>query len=149
MRQIVNSDPSRFETIISLLPKHRKLIVFYNFDYELDILRRLNDVLDIPIAEYNGHLHEPVPQGDSWIYLAQYLSAGEAWNCIETNAIVLYSRNYSYKQTIQAMGRIDRQNTPFLNLYYYFLTSESEIDLGIEKAYSQKRNFNEVKFVKN
>lgn len=149
MRQVVNSDPSRFEAVLELLQKHKKLIIFYNFDYELDILRRLNDILDIPVAEYNGHIHEPLPQGESWIYLAQYLSAGEAWNCIETNCIVLYSRNYSYKQTIQAMGRIDRQNTPFLNLYYYFLTSESEIDKAIEKAYSRKKNFNETKFIKN
>ena len=148
MRQVVNSDPSRFKAIVQLVKKHRKIIVFYSFDYELDILRRLNDVLDIPISEYNGHLHEPIPQGDSWIYLAQYLSAGEAWNCIETNTIVLYSRNYSYRQTIQAMGRIDRQNSPFLNLYYYFLSSESEIDRAIEKAYFAKKNFNETKFLK-
>lgn len=147
MRKVANSHPSRFDAVIKLLEKHKKLIIFYNFDYELDILRRLNDVLDIPVAEYNGHLHEPIPQAESWIYLAQYLSAGEAWNCTETNAIVLYSRNYSYKQTIQAMGRIDRQNTPFQDLYYYFLTSESPIDGGIEKAYSEKKNFNEAKFL--
>lgn len=143
MRRVVNSDPSRFEAILQLLQKHKKLIVFYNFDYELDILRRLNDVLDIPVAEYNGHLHEPIPEGESWIYIAQYLSAGEAWNCIETNAIVLYSRNYSYRQTTQAMGRIDRQNTPFLNLYYYFLTSDSWIDRAVSKAFGKKKNFNE------
>lgn len=146
MRQVVNSDPSRFEAVLELLKRHPRLIIFYNFDYELDILRRLNDVLDIPVAEYNGHLHEPLPQGESWIYLVQYISAGEAWNCIETNAIVLYSRNYSYKQTIQAMGRIDRQNTPYRELYYYFLTSNSEIDRAIEKSYNSKKNFNEVKF---
>ena len=148
MRQVVNSDPSRFDVVLRLWEKHQKIIVFYNFDYELDILRRLNDVLEVPVAEYNGHIHEPIPQAPSWIYLAQYLSAGEAWNCIETNAVVLYSRNYSYKQTIQAMGRIDRQNTPFLNLYYYFLTSESEIDRGIAKTYKAKKNFNEAKFLK-
>jgi hypothetical protein len=148
MRQVVNSDPSRFEAVIDLVQKHRKIIVFYNFDYELDILRRLNDVLDIPVAEYNGHIHEPLPQGESWIYLAHYVSAGEAWNCIETNAVVLYSRNYSYRQTIQAMGRIDRQNTPFLNLYYYFLTSNSWIDNAITNAFSEKKNFNEPKFDK-
>lgn len=148
MRQVVNSHPSRFEAVLEIFNRHKKLIVFYNFDYELDILRRLNDILDVPVAEYNGHIHEPLPNGDSWIYLAQYISAGEAWNCIETNAIVLYSRNYSYKQTIQAMGRIDRQNTPFENLYYYFLTSGSEIDKNIQAAYRTKKNFNEAKFVK-
>ena len=148
MRKVVNSDPSRLETIIKLLELHPKLIIFYNFDYELEILRKLNELLNIPIAEYNGHIHEPIPQGDRWVYIAQYVSAGEAWNCIETNAIVLYSRNYSYKITTQAMGRIDRQNTPYVNLYYYFLTSDSDIDKGIAQAYKEKKNFNENKFVK-
>ena len=143
MRKVVNSDPSRFEAILQIQERHKKLIVFYNFDYELDALRRLNDVLDIPVAEYNGHLHEPIPEGPSWIYLAQYLSAGEAWNCTEANTVVLYSRNYSYKQTIQAMGRIDRLNTTFLNLYYYFLTSNSWIDQEIAKSFGKKKNFNE------
>lgn len=149
MRQVVNSDPSRFDAILDIYKEHKKIIVFYNFDYELDILRNLEEKLQVPVAEYNGHLHEPIPKGNSWIYLAHYLSAGEAWNCIETNAIVLYSRNYSYRQTIQAMGRIDRQNTPFLNLYYYFLSTDSEIDRAIGKAYSTKENFNEAKFLKN
>jgi hypothetical protein len=147
MRRVVNSDPSRFDAVLKLLELHKKLIIFYNFDYELEILRRLNDVLDVPVAEYNGHMHEPIPIGESWIYITHYISAGEAWNCIETNATILYSRNYSYKATIQAMGRIDRQNTPYRNLYYYFLTSDSPIDRAIEKAFGEKKNFNERKFV--
>lgn len=146
MRKVVNSDSSRLAAILELQKKHHKLIIFYNFDYELEILRRLNELAKCPVAEYNGHLHEPIPQSDRWIYLAQYISAGEAWNCTETNAVVLYSRNYSYKQTVQAMGRIDRQNTPFLNLYYYFLSSNSKIDLAVEKAYLKKKNFNERTF---
>lgn len=147
MRRVVNSDISRLESVIQLYDVHKKLIVFYNFDYELEILRKLKEVVDCPISEYNGHFHEEIPNNNKWIYLAQYLSAGEAWNCIETNALVLYSRNYSYRQTIQAMGRIDRQNTLFSDLYYYFLVSESPIDLAIGNAYSRKKNFNERKFI--
>lgn len=147
MRQVVNSDPSRIESILQLLEKHKKLIVFYNFDPELELLRTLKSKLEIPIHEYNGHIHEPIPEGNSWIYIVQYNSASEAWNCIETNAVILYSRNYSYKQTIQAMGRIDRQNTPFLNLYYYFFTSDSPIDKGIELSFNKKKNFNAKKFI--
>lgn len=148
MRQVVNSDPARFDAILKLFEAHKKLIIFYNFDYELEILRKLSEVVDVPVAEYNGHLHEPIPEGESWIYIAQYVSAGEAWNCIETNAVVLYSRNYSYKITVQAMGRIDRQNSPFYNLYYYFLTSDSIIDRAINQSYTDKKNFNERKFIK-
>ncbi len=148
MRKVVNSNPSRINAIKILLEKHPKIIVFYNFDYELELLRTLEEELNIPVAEYNGHLHEDIPVSDRWLYLAHYVSAGESWNCIETNAIVLYSRNYSYRQTIQAMGRIDRQNTTFVNLYYYFLTSDSPIDRAIGKSYSDKKNFNEAKFAK-
>ena len=148
MRKVVNSDISRLETVIRLYEKHKRLIVFYNFDYELAALRHLKEITNAIMAEYNGHLHEEIPKTDNWIYLAQYSSAGEAWNCIETNALVLFSRNYSYRQTVQAMGRIDRQNTPFSNLYYYFLVSESPIDLAIGKAYSKKENFNANKFIK-
>lgn len=122
-RQVVNSDESRLEGVCQLVAKHGKVIIFYNFDYELELLRTLNDILDCPIAEYNGHLHEEVPQGDSWVYLVHYISGSEAWECPTANTIILYSRTYSYKMTIQAMGRIDRQNTKFLDLYYYFFTS--------------------------
>lgn len=146
MRKVVNSHPSRLDQVLQLYHKHRRVIVFYNFDYELDILRKLGDIDAITVAEYNGHLHEPVPETDRWIYLAQYLSAGEAWNCTDTDTVVLYSRNYSYKQTVQAMGRIDRQNTPFQVLYYYFLTSDAWIDKELERAYNEKRNFNEPIF---
>lgn len=145
-RQVANSDISRLEGLIRLVKKHGKVIVFYNFDYELEILRNLSYILDCPIAEYNGHMHEDVPQTDSWVYLVHYVSGSEAWECPTANTIVLYSRTYSYKMTIQAMGRIDRQNSKFLDLFYYFFSSDSPIDNGIKEAFQKKKNFNERRF---
>lgn len=145
-RQVVNSDISRLEGLIRLVKKHGKVIVFYNFDYELEILRNLAYMLDCPVAEYNGHMHEEVPQSDSWVYLVHYVSGSEAWECPTANTIVLYSRTYSYKMTIQAMGRIDRQNSKFLDLFYYFFTSDSPIDIGIKESFQEKKNFNERRF---
>lgn len=43
MRRVVNSDPSRLEEIKKLLKTHPRLIIFYSFDYELEILRTLAD----------------------------------------------------------------------------------------------------------
>lgn len=143
MRKVVNSDKSRFQKVLELHHKHPRLIVFYNFDYELYILRTLKDY-QIPVFEYNGHVHDPVPKGDEWIYLVQYTSGREAWNCVETNAIIFYSMNYSYMFTEQASGRIDRMNTKYKNLYYYTFVSKSFIDLAIAKALRQKRDFNEI-----
>jgi hypothetical protein len=138
MRKIANSDPSRLEEVKKLLIKHPKVIIFYNFDYELEILR----TLDIPMGEWNGHKHDIIPKDKTWVYLVQYSAGAEGWNCIETDATIFYSQNYSYKIMVQAAGRIDRLNTPFTDLYYYHIRSKAPIDLAIRKSLKEKRNFN-------
>ena len=148
LRRIVNEDISRQDALVEILEKHPKLIVFYNFDYELDILRAIQDVEDVEIAEWNGHKHQPVPDGDRWVYLVQYTAGCEGWNCVKTDTIVFFSQNYSYKVMQQASGRIDRLNTPFKELYYYHFKSRSGIDLAISKALSEKKKFNESRWVK-
>lgn len=148
LRKIVNSDPSRLKAVENLLDKHRKIIVFYNFNYELDILKSGN-YGDAIVAEWNGQKHEPIPNSDSWVYLVQYTAGAEGWNCIETNVIVFYSQNYSYKVMIQSAGRIDRLNTPFDKLYYYRLKSKSKIDTAIARSLNQKKSFNESGFIRS
>jgi len=144
LRRISNSDPSRVRTIENLLKKHPKIVVFYNFDYELEALRRLGD--KVAIAEWNGHKHEEIPTGDSWVYLVQYVAGSEGWNCVETDTIVFYSLTYSYKMWEQAHGRIDRMNTPFIDLFYYTLRSRSVIDAAIWLSLKAKKNFNVNRF---
>lgn len=147
-RRIVNSDEARQVALLEIFEDHPKMIVFYNFDYELDILRGLFDgIRGVQVAEWNGHKHQPTPSGKSWVYLVQYTAGAEGWNCITTDTIVFYSQNYSYKIMLQSAGRIDRLNSPYTDLYYYHLKSRSGIDLAISKALSQKRNFNEGRFV--
>ena len=148
LRKIVNSDKSRIETLKELLKDHPRAIIFYNFDYELELLRQLAKDNDIPKAEWNGHLHQPVPDGPSWLYLVQYTAGSEGWNCTTTNTIIFYSQSYSYKTMVQASGRIDRRNTPFKELYYYHLVSNSSLDLAISKALANKKQFNEKGFYK-
>ncbi len=147
-RKIVNSDESRIVALMELAEKHPKMIIFYNFDYELDALKEGFNIPWIEVAEWNGHKHQEIPTSDRWVYLVQYNAGNEGWNCIKTDTIVFYSQNYSYKVMQQAAGRIDRLNTPFTDLYYYHLKSKSGIDLAISKALREKRNFNEGKFLK-
>lgn len=146
MRKIVNTDHSRVEKVKELITQNPKTIIFYNFDYELNILRSIGNDLNIFVGELNGHKHDPVPTTDKWVYLVQYSSGSEAWNCITTNTIIFYSLSYSYRVMLQSAGRIDRLNTPYTDLYYYYITSNSPIDMGIRQTLSKKKTFNEKDF---
>lgn len=187
MRKVVNSSSSRSKAIQELLRKHPKVIVFYNFDYELEILRSLASTwscgtcgtemcgessvglvdhhfpssressrstdsttstesgcsASLEVAEWNGHKHQEIPKSDRWLYLVQYRAGAEGWNCVETDAMVFWSQTYSYRDWWQAHGRIDRLNTPYDDLYYYHLISDSVIDKAIRRALKAKKNFNE------
>ena len=147
LRKCVNSDRSRVDHIRLVARKRKKLIVFYNFNYERDILLELRD--EFNVAEWNGHNHQPIPTTDSWVYLVQYTAGAEGWNCVETDTIVFYSLNYSWKILEQAEGRIDRINTPFTDLHYFYFFSESGIDSAIRKAVREKGVFNERIFAHN
>ena len=144
LRQIVNSDPDRIEVVKSIIADHPKTIIFYNFDYELDLLRQMAKDINIKKAEWNGHIHEPIPDKKyaSWIYLVQYTAGAEGWNCVDTDTIIFYSQNYSYRIMTQSAGRIDRLNTPYQDLYYYHIRSNSSIDISIMRALQKKKNFN-------
>ena len=148
LRRIVNEDESRQTALLDIVADNERTIVFYSYDYELDILRNLgymNDGDAVEVAEWNGHKHQPIPNKKKWVYLVQYTSGCEGWNCIATNTMVFYSQQYSYKVLNQACGRIDRLNTKYVDLYYYHLKSTAPIDLAISKAISEKKTFNENK----
>lgn len=148
LRKLVNSDESRKKAIIDIYRDHPKVIVFYSFDYELDILKSIDYGENCQIQEWNGHCHNPTPNGPRWVYLVNYAAGAEGWNCISTDTMIFFSQQYSYKQLIQACGRIDRLNTSYNDLYYYHLWSSASIDISIRKALKSKKNFNERDFVK-
>lgn len=147
MRRIVNSAPERIETVKKIAAAKGRIIVFYNFDYELDILRHASYGTDTAVAEWSGHKHEPIPDTEKWVYLVQYTAGAEGWNCIKTDTIVFYSQNYSYKIMVQAAGRTNRINTGYTDLYYYHLLSDAPIDKSIKQTLSRKKKFNESEFV--
>lgn len=148
LRKIVNSDETRITEVMEIVDKCQKAIIFYNYDYELELLKSCDYGKGFVIAEWNGHKHQEIPSGNKWVYLVQYNAGNEGWNCIRTDTIIFYSNNYSYKVMKQAAGRIDRTNTPFTDLYYYHLKSRSSIDLAIDKAIREKKMFNESRFAK-
>lgn len=148
LRRIVNEDMRRLTALCHIFEKHPKIIVFYNFDYELERLRYFAGTIGTEFAEWNGHRHEPIPNSDRWLYLVQYTAGAEGWNCIETDTMVFYSQNYSYKTVVQSAGRINRLNTEFADLFYYHLVSDAPIDNAIRSTLKKKRTFNESAYAK-
>ena len=149
LRKTVNSDESRIGKVIDICKEHRHVIVFYNFDYELEILKGGRYPRGTEIAEWNGHKHQEIPQTDRWVYLVQYTAGAEGWNCTNTDTMIFYSQNYSYRTLVQSKGRIDRLNTPYTDLWYYHLKSHAPIDIAIGRAIKNKKKFNEYNFVRN
>lgn len=160
LRRLVASDATRMRAAKTLMEDKNRIIVFYNFDYELTALRNLLQEMNVPnvetvsdptdwvYAEWNGKKHQEVPTTKRWIYLVQYVAGAEAWNCTTTNSMMFYSLTYSYKNFEQALGRIDRLDTPFTDLDYYVLKSKSWIDEVVWKSLRSKKNFNEQNFAK-
>ena len=146
LRRLVNSDRRRLKEVAKIIQDKKKVIIFYNFTYEADLLIELCGDLGVTVSRWDGVKHEPIPKGDKWVYILQYAAGDSGWNCIEANTIIFYSQNYSYKSTVQAAGRIDRMNTPFHDLYYYHVLSRAPIDLAIRRALKQKKKFNESKY---
>jgi hypothetical protein len=143
-RRLINSHSSRIDAVYRLMQKHDKLIIFYNFNYELDMLRELAQFRKV--AEWNGHKHEKIPDDDQWLYLVQYTAGAEGWNCIQTDAMIFFSLQYSWKIWEQCQGRIDRLNTPFKKLYYYYLMSKTGVDRTIWTSIKNKEDFNESRY---
>jgi hypothetical protein len=153
IRKVVNSDRSRLAKLAKLLEEHERIIVFYTFDYELEIIRELQHLGKTPTApgqdtngtwgyaEWNGHKHQDIPDTSRWLYAVQYLAGAEGWNCTATDTVVFWSLTYSYKLWEQAHGRIDRLDTKFVDLNYYTLRSKAPIDAAVWRSLKSKRSF--------
>lgn len=148
LRRIVNDNDNKSREVEKIQKLHNRLIIFYNFDYELERLKKISYLKDTVIAEWNGHKHDSIPTSKKWVYLVQYTAGAEGWNCTDTDTIVFFSPNYSYKVMVQSAGRIDRLNTSFVDLYFYHIKTKSIIDIAINSALSKKKNFNEKSLIK-
>lgn len=147
LRKVVSDNDWRSEQAKRILSSNERVIVFYNYNYELDRILAVAESLGLPTAQWNGHRHDAIPTEPRWVYICQYTSAAEGWNCTSTDTVLFWSLNYSWRVTEQCEGRIDRLNTPYSRLRYYFLESHSSIDEAVRRSLSLKKVFNERAFV--
>jgi hypothetical protein len=87
-RKVVNSDPSRLERVRELWQIHPRLIVFYNFNYELESLRNLtalsSSLENLPQKGWSSsETIRPGMGSDSWRNRNQVLAASSLTNSFE------------------------------------------------------------------
>jgi hypothetical protein len=145
LRRLTWGDRSRLDAVRSLMEKHNRLIVFYNYNYELELLRELNDTWTdmYQVREWNGQKKQEIPETGRWVYLVQYTSGSEGWNCTSTDAMIFFSLPYSFRKFEQSQGRIDRLNTFYDTLYYFSMFSGNPIDQAVRRSLKSKKAFNE------
>lgn len=148
LRRLINTDKTRLSYASHVCKDHRRTIIFYSLNAELEEILKLESETGIKVYQFNGHKHDPLPEGSDWIYAVQFFSGSEGWNCTTTDTILYWSLPYSYKQFEQAAGRIDRLDTKYKILNYYVMKSFSPLDISIGRALSNKKDFNLRAFMK-
>ncbi|MBL0992197.1 MAG: DEAD/DEAH box helicase [Escherichia coli] len=127
----VSKEP--FERLDAILETHNneRVVIFYNYKWEAEMLKQLLDKLKRPYGEYNGSVKDlkPFKNNDNGVVLAQYKSASTGINdFVISNVMVFNSMPLSSTEYLQAKGRTDRHGQDKTPLYYHIVP-----DTPIEK----------------
>lgn len=123
-----------------------RVIVFYNFWHELDVLEKLTDR---PKSYVNGKMRdlENYEKHDNSITFINYASGSSGLNLQKANKIVYFSLPLSCEFYMQSLKRIHRigQEKP---CFYYFLIVGNSIEEKIQKALKRGEDYTNFLFEK-
>ena len=122
-----------------------RVVVFYNYNAELEQLKQLLERLDRPYSEYNGHRKDlrAFQESSEGVVLANYGSASTGINdFVIASTMVMYSLTTSYIDFEQAKKRIDRIGQTKKPLFY-FLIMKGTIDARVYHSLQEGKDFDE------
>ena len=122
-----------------------RLIVFYNFNAELDALK--NIVNDRPISEVNGHCKDltAYEQEDNSITFIQYQAGAMGLNLQKANKIIYFTLTDKCEDWMQSQKRIHRlkQDKP---CFYYILMCKDSVEEQVYKSLERGVDFTDELF---
>lgn len=124
-----------------------RLIVFYNFNSELDALQRIATELERPISQVNGHIKDltAYEKEDDSITFIQYQAGAKGLNLQKANKIIYFTPTDKCEDWMQSKKRIHRigQNR---TCFYYQLICKNSIEERIYEALEKGVDYTDYLF---
>lgn len=156
MRRLSSSyNDEKIEAVEDLLNStDDRVVVFYQFKNDFEVLNALCRKLGKPVVAVNGDRNDIRKAGNAYetkensVCLIQWQSGGYGLNLQKAHVGVFFSLTESYELYEQARGRIHRkgQENPVI---YYNICAKGTIDEKIARALAAREDYDDKKFVKD
>ena len=148
-RQLCGSyNANKLEALKDLLESSDdRIIIFYNFNNELDSIKELCEELNRPVSEVNGQVKDLTNwnEQNNTVLLGQYQAASMGLNLQQANKIIYFTPPLSSELFEQSKKRISRIGQT-RNCFYYLLICKNSIEEKIYKTLEERRDFTDELF---
>ena len=144
MRQLCGAyNSNKLETFRDILNSTEdRLIVFYNFNNELNALKNIAEEFERPYSVVNGQIKalSNYECCEDSITFIQYQAGAMGLNLQLANKIVYFSPPLSSELFEQSKKRIHRLNQT-KTCFYYYLTVKDSVEVNIYKTLKMRRDY--------
>lgn len=125
-----------------------RLIIFYNFNDELDILKGICEALERPYSQVNGSIKDLLAyeEFDDSISIIQYQAGAMGLNLQKCNKIIYFSlpeRSELFEQSKKRIHRIGQSQSCF----YYVMMTKDTIEGTIYENLKMRRDYTDDLFI--
>lgn len=125
-----------------------RLIVFYNYNAELEALKRICDTLKRPYSQVNGQVKDlyAYENENNSITLIQYQAGAKGLNLQKANKIIYFTLTDKCEDWMQSQKRIHRIGQD-KTCFYYILMCKGSIEEDVYSALQRGTDFTDELFL--